>query len=303
MKFFPNLIDGSVEAGAWAVHRENEGWPGIRTSDHLWLLGQPARHLWVTLTEMALATSNVEIGSSFSNNLFRSPVEFAQAARALQRVSNGRFEAGLGAGWNREEIERTGRQFPPPRARAGMYREAVYIARELLHHGRCTFAGEYYEIDVAMIGPEVDAPPPLAVSVGGPRTIREVSPLADRIELKANSRSTRGGGTGDRQDMTLLAEVDVDDLRRLIDLARQANDSAPLGLFAMVAVGDGPEVRARQDALGDSLFGGMVGEVSKVVDNLLSLEDLGITRVQITEYSPRTFEALAPHLANAHAST
>ena len=43
--------------------------------------------------------------SCFANNLLRSPVEFAQAALTLQRASDGRFEAGLGAGWSREEAE------------------------------------------------------------------------------------------------------------------------------------------------------------------------------------------------------
>ena len=43
-------------------------------------------------------TERVTLLSCFANNLLRSPVEFAQAALALQRASGGRFEAGLGPG-------------------------------------------------------------------------------------------------------------------------------------------------------------------------------------------------------------
>ncbi|MBY0399203.1 LLM class flavin-dependent oxidoreductase [Myxococcota bacterium] len=55
-------------------------------------------HLWVVLTEMAFSTRTIPLTSSFANDLFRSPVEFAQAALTLNRVANGRFEAGLAAG-------------------------------------------------------------------------------------------------------------------------------------------------------------------------------------------------------------
>ncbi|MCU1344920.1 MAG: putative oxidoreductase [Acidimicrobiia bacterium] len=245
---------------------------------------------------MAMSTRSIEVGSSFANNLLRSPVEFAQASLTMQRLSGGRFEAGLGAGWQRDEIQRIGRVFPSARDRAGMYREAVTIVRDLFHQGSSNFSGEYYDIDVPTIGPRCAKPPTLAVSVGGPRTIREVAPLADFVELKANAPATRTGGTGDRGSMSVLATITVDHLKGLVELARESCPDAPLGIFTMVAVGDHPLVHERKAALGDSLFGGMVGELNEVADNLWALEEVGISRVQITEYSPGTIEALAPVL-------
>ena len=41
----------------------------------------------------------------------------------------------------------------------------------------------------------------------------------------------------------------------------------------------------------------MVGDVDEVADTLRGLEDLGITRVQITEAAPGTITSLAPELA------
>lgn len=293
MKFYPNLAYAETSPGDWARQREAEGWDGVGVSDHLWLLGKPAPHLWVTLTEVALATSRVEVCSSFANNLFRSPVEFAQAALCLQRASGGRFEAGLGAGWNRDEMEGSGRVFPDPPARATMYKEAAIIVRDLFRDGSCTYHGEFYDVDVPVFGPAVDRAPTFTVSVGGPRTIREVAPLADVVEIKASARATRGGGRGGGSDLDVLATVQADDLRELVADVRAANPSAPLGMFALVAVGDSPEVRRRQEILGDSLYGGFVGAANEVAENLLSLEMLGISRVQLTESAPGSIEALA----------
>lgn len=293
MKFFPNMTDASVEPITWATDREAEGWPGVRVSDHLWIT-KPFPHLWVTLAQMAMCTSTLELGSSFANNLFRSPVEFVQASLSMQRASGGRFEAGLGAGWTEEEMIRTGRSYPDGPTRAGMYFEAATIVKELFANGTCSFHGEHYDVDVPMIGPACPAPPLLAVSVGGPRTIREVAPLADIVELKANGAATRGG----KLDLAAVGSVSRDDLRRLVERVRAVNDHAPLGLFAMVAAGHSDAIRARKEALGDGLFGGFTGDPSSVADSLLSLEDLGITRVQLTEFVPGTILQLAPLLAH-----
>jgi alkanesulfonate monooxygenase SsuD/methylene tetrahydromethanopterin reductase-like flavin-dependent oxidoreductase (luciferase family) len=94
MEFCPNLMRADIDPVAWAIAREAEGWDVIAASDHLWVRsGVAFPHLWVTLTQMAMVTSRVRLTSSFANNLFRSPVEFAQASLALQRASGGRFEA------------------------------------------------------------------------------------------------------------------------------------------------------------------------------------------------------------------
>lgn len=293
MQFFPNMTDAAIEPTAWAVEREAQGWPGVRVSDHLWIT-KPFPHLWVTLAQMAMCTTTLELGSSFANNLFRSPVEFVQASLSMQRASGGRFEAGLGAGWTEDEMIRTGRRYPEGPERAGMYFEAATIVKELFATGSCAFTGEHYDVDVPMIGPECVTPPPLAVSVGGARTIREVAPLADIVELKANGAATRGG----KLDLGAVGGVTRDDLRRLVERVREANGHAPLGLFAMVAAGSGAAIDTRKAALGDGLFAGLTGSPAEVAESLLSLGELGISRVQLTEFAPGTIDALAPLLAH-----
>ena len=184
-------------------HRELEGWHGLGVTDHIWSGATTFTHWAVALGQIAAVTEHVQLVSCFANNLLRSPVEFVQASLSLQRASSGRYEAGLGAGWASAEIEGLGMEFPAAGVRVERYTEAIGIVRRLFRDGCCQFEGEHYRIDVPTIGPTVEAPPPIIVALGGPRTIREIGPLGDRIELTFNGAATRGGALN-RARMTEL---------------------------------------------------------------------------------------------------
>lgn len=288
----PNLVDAGVDPAAWASQRESEGWPVLAAADHLWDTNRAYAHWAVVLTQFAMATTRPLVTSSFGNNLLRSPVEFAQAALTLQRASHGRFEAGLGAGWAEDEITGIGLEYPSPGERAGRYAEAMTIVRTLFDTGSCRFTGRYYDVDVPMIGPEVPVKPPLVASVGGPRTIREVVPLVDRVELKVSSAATRGG----RLDFERLATVDLDHVKDLVARVRAVRHDIPIGVFLMVGCGEHPRITGIKSMLGDTLMGSFLGEPEQVADAVRSLESLGIERAQLTPYTPDTLSLLAPHL-------
>lgn len=292
MEFCPNFISVKDDPATWARAREAEGYPVISVADHI-SSPQPHPHCWVTATAFAMATEKIRVLTAFSNNLFRSPVEFAHAALALQRVSNGRAEAGLGAGWAKPEITGLGWQFPSNRDRAGAYIEAMQIARTLLDTGSCAFQGEYYSIDIPLIGPLVD-PPPLVASSAGPRTLRGVAPFANRIEIMAFSMTAGPDDPG--YLTTVLSSYSTDDLKARVDLARQVAPDTPLGFLALVGAGDDPALAAQSDAMGDGLFASFVGPTERVAANLLRLGELGIDRVQIAPSTPDTLTNLAPFL-------
>src|SRR6478735_718799 len=138
---------GGQQPEAWAGEREAEGWAGISSADHIGGSGGTWPHIFVTLARFINATHRVKVYPAFANNLARSPVEFAQAALALQEASNGRYEAALGSGWERSEIVGLGFDYPEPAARARRFREAVVIARSLLRDGACEYDGEFYTIN------------------------------------------------------------------------------------------------------------------------------------------------------------
>jgi alkanesulfonate monooxygenase SsuD/methylene tetrahydromethanopterin reductase-like flavin-dependent oxidoreductase (luciferase family) len=280
MEFVANYTSATVDPRRFAADAEAAGFDGVGMSDHLFRTGAYP-HVWVAIASMAHATERVFLTTSFANNLFRSPVEFAQASLTMQWLSGGRFEAGLGAGWLESEIRAIGFDYPPPPARARRYREAILVVRELLATGRCRFTGEHYDIDVPMIGPAVDAAPPLVASLGGPWTIANVTPLVDRVELKFG-RSTRSGDL----DSGALARATRDDLARMVDRVRAVAPQVPIGVFTMIAVGDTAETDPIRASLGDGLYADFAGEPARVLAALRSLAALGVDRVQVTERLP-----------------
>jgi alkanesulfonate monooxygenase SsuD/methylene tetrahydromethanopterin reductase-like flavin-dependent oxidoreductase (luciferase family) len=112
VRYVVNLLEADVDPREWARRREAEGWDALAVADHVFTATRPYPHVWVTAAAMAMATHDVTITTAFVNNLLRSPVEVAQAARQLQVVSDGRFELGLGAGWADEEITGSGLRYP-----------------------------------------------------------------------------------------------------------------------------------------------------------------------------------------------
>jgi hypothetical protein len=293
-RFLATLMGSGEAPGPWARAREREGWHGLAVPDHVFIEKQPVAHLWVTATELALATESVTIATSFANNLLRSPVEFAQASLAVQRASGGRFEAGLGAGWDQAELEATGVPFPPTAGeRAGRYIEAGRIVRSLFDDGRATLNGDWYQVDTPVIGPAGEAAPPLVVSVGGPRTTAALTPLADIIEVKLPGFATTGKGSFHTRS---LREVTAADVTIRLDTVRTLRPEVPLGLFVAAGCGGHPVVDILHRQLEGSLFADLFGEPQMVAEGLLGLAELGLDRVTIGAVSPETYELLAPAL-------
>jgi alkanesulfonate monooxygenase SsuD/methylene tetrahydromethanopterin reductase-like flavin-dependent oxidoreductase (luciferase family) len=286
---------GGEEPVAWARGREDEGWDGVGVADHLWHEGMSFPHVWVSAGAIAAATTRLRIASSFANNLLRSPVEFAQAALTLHRVSGGRFEAGLGAGWLAEEMTGIGEAFPGPGDRVSRYREALLVVRELFAARACRYDGDHYRVDVPALCADVEGAPELVGSVGGPRAIREITPLVDRIEVNASSRASRGG----RMDFRVLGTIGRAEVADMVAAVRAVRPDVPVGLFVVAASGDHPQVARLGGVVGGDMFGGLFGDPARVVDGLLALEDLGVSRVHVNEFAPGTLDALGSRLAAA----
>jgi hypothetical protein len=122
-----------------------------------------------------------------------------------------------------------------------------------------------------------------------------VTPLVDRVELKMG-RTTRGGAI----DFTQLASVTADEVRTMIARVRSAKPGIPVSVLAFVAVGDHPAVDAMRAMLGDGVYGTLCDrDPSAVAARLAALAELGVDRVQVTEWTPGSFEALAGALTAA----
>ena len=295
MEYFLNLPTSRFDdPETWAGTAEAEGWHGICASDHFWV-SHAYPHVFVTVARMSAVTSRILLTTSFCNNLFRSPVEFAQAALALQQASDGRFEAGLGAGWLEDEMKASGMTYPTAPDRISRYIEALKIVRSLITTGQCQFKGQYYQVDISgktRLGPLSEVPAPLIGSVGGPRGIREVSPLVDRVEIKASSRGTRDGS----MNIPVMATVTEAEVRSNIDRVKAVSPNKPLSIFILVSAGNSSAVADVKTMFGDGFLSRFHGHADEVSASLEGLARIGIDRVQLTEMVPGSQEALAPLL-------
>lgn len=86
---------------------EDAGFDAVHLPDHI---GAPAP--FPVLTAIAAATSTVRLGTYVLNACFYKPALLARDAAAVNDLSDGRLELGLGAGYVREEFEAAELPYP-----------------------------------------------------------------------------------------------------------------------------------------------------------------------------------------------
>ena len=143
---------------------------------------EPFLEGWTTLAAILPRTERIRAGVLVSSNTFRSPALLAKMAITLDRISDGRLEVGLGAGWYAREHEQFGIAFPGPGERVGRFAEAVAVIDLLLREAGGSFAGTYYRLDGAALvpGSRQRPRPPLTLGAHGPRMLTTVARYADR---------------------------------------------------------------------------------------------------------------------------
>ncbi|HUY99058.1 MAG TPA: TIGR03560 family F420-dependent LLM class oxidoreductase [Thermomicrobiaceae bacterium] len=169
---------------------ERLGYACLRRSDHLGTTVGGAGHeglaLWPTLTMAALRSRRIRFGQMVSPITWRNPVLMARNAASLDRLSGGRMELGLGAGWNEREHHAYGIPFPPLGQRMDMLEEALQVVR-LLHSGEpVSFAGHHYQLHDAVSRPTPTNPSGIPIVIGGSGEKRTL-PLAARYADEWNT--------------------------------------------------------------------------------------------------------------------
>lgn len=182
-RFGVNVWSGESRATWMATAREIEdlGYAVLTVPDHLtrFLAPLPA------LTAAALATTRLGVGTLVLNNDLRHPVVLAREVATLDRLSDGRFELGIGAGHARSEYDEAGIPWAPGRERVERLAESVAILRELLSGRATTFAGSHYRVAGHTVEPPpVQRPhPPILIGGNGPRLLTLAARSADIVAL------------------------------------------------------------------------------------------------------------------------
>ena len=170
----------------WKAADELEVFESAWNWDHFYPLAEPfdGPNLegWTMLGALAQATSRIRIGAMVNGMHHRHPAVTANMATTLDHISNGRFELGMGAGWNFQESDAYGIPLGTKKERSDRFEEGMEVIVSLLANFETNFAGEYYQLEKAWCEPKpVQDKIPMVIGGGGrKRTLRTVARFGDQ---------------------------------------------------------------------------------------------------------------------------
>ena len=148
-----------------------------RNLDGYWLDG------WTVLTHVAARTERIRIGTLVSNPLLHHPAQLAKQAVAVDQLSGGRLELGIGTGIAGFDHDAVGQAYWPPAERADRFAEYVAIVDGVLHSTGRSFrhAGAYFRTEGTPMspGPQQQPRPPITVGGQSPAVLRVAAQHAD----------------------------------------------------------------------------------------------------------------------------
>jgi probable F420-dependent oxidoreductase len=119
---------------------------------------------FVALSFAAAATKTLQLGTGVCLVPQRDPIITAKLVASLDRLSGGRFEFGIGGGWNVEEMENHGARYE---TRFKLMRERVLAMQALWRDEAASFHGEFVNFDAVWCHPKPLTKPWPPVLLGG----------------------------------------------------------------------------------------------------------------------------------------
>ncbi len=126
---------------------------------------------FVALTAAAMSTKKIGLGTGICLIIERDTITTAKAVASLDVLSGGRFIFGIGGGWNREEMEHHGTDYP---TRFAKLEEQVAAFKTIWTEDEAEFHGRHVDFDPIWSWPKpVQKPHPPIVLGGGTRYTRQ----------------------------------------------------------------------------------------------------------------------------------
>lgn len=294
-------------AGEWRdfVRRaEDLGYEAVCVGDHVDQRPSPG-HVAVAIAQW---TTRLRAAIHVLNNDLRHPPVMARELCTISMLAEGRFDAGLGAGWMRSDYEQVGVPFDRAGERIARLDEAAGLVRRMWQEQSVTTAASYFATE-NLTGRDLlgDAPRPrLVMGGGGPKMLavaaRHADIVAVNVSLAAGALGPERGSTataqatqqkvevvrqaaGDRFDQLILqveqhvVEV-TDDRGSALERA-----GATMGLSPGEAAGS-PHI--------------LVGDVGAIVDRLHELRDtFGFSYVCLTGAAAESFAPVVDRLSGS----
>jgi probable F420-dependent oxidoreductase len=119
---------------------------------------------FVSLMAAAAATRRIRVGTGICLIIERDTITTAKEVASLDALSGGRFEFGIGGGWNVEEMEHHGTDFKTRFKRLG---EQVRAMKEIWTRDEAEFHGQHVNFDKIWSWPKPAQKPHPPVLLGG----------------------------------------------------------------------------------------------------------------------------------------
>jgi F420-dependent oxidoreductase-like protein len=276
---------------------EDLGYESLCRSDHLTGLAGDSRRsaldTWTSLTVLAARTLRIRFGPMVSPITFYHPTILAKMAAALDTLSLGRLDLGVGAGWNEHEHAMFGVPMPPLKERMDRLECAVAHIRALGAGQPATLEQPYYPLHQAESYP-LPSHGRLRLVIGGRgerRTLRVVARFADEWN------ATRIDPSAFKHKREVLAEHCAAVERDPETIARS--------LMVPLAIGRTSAEVAQRIAAARALFPALpadsaawraasflVGSPEEIVESLKIWEDAGMQRVLLQMLDQEDIAAL-----------
>jgi probable F420-dependent oxidoreductase len=122
---------------------------------------------FIALTAAATATSTIKLGTGVCLITERDPIVTAKEVASLDRISDGRFLFGIGAGWNAEEMENHGTPF---KERWKVLEDRIEAMRACWTQENSEYHGKHADFDPIWSWPKpVQRPhPPIVMGAASP---------------------------------------------------------------------------------------------------------------------------------------
>ena len=276
----------------WA---DNAGFDWFDVSDHFYESPMtekqgPYLECLACLAALACDTERMRIGTVVLAMDYRHPAVLANALAAIDQLSNGRLEVGLGAGWNQQEYAAYGIPFQPIGRRLDVLEEGLQVIRLLFTEQRANFDGRFFQLRDALCEPK-PLQPRVPIWIGGNgerRTLRLIAQYADgwNSPYVTAEQWTRLSGVLDRHCEDVRR--DPSQIQRDVNLsfhlaASESHRARADAHFAEVFGAAGDAFRTR---------GAVTGTPPEAIDALAPYAAAGVDRINIALRPPLGWDAL-----------
>jgi probable F420-dependent oxidoreductase len=258
------------------------------------------------MTAAALATTQLRVGCRVFCVDYHHPVVLAKELATLDMLSQGRVEAGLGAGWVSAEYDGLGIAMDRPGVRIERLAETV----ELL---KAHWAGEPLAVKGTFVQasgfagrprPVQQPHPPIFIGGGAPRVLKLAGQLADIVSINFNNAAGKLGPNSVASSTRAATMEKISWVREGADDRFGDIELELAAYFIAISEDPGEAVAAmarRFDVSPEALAEhphALIGSVSQICDTLeRRRSELGVSYVNVAQRSMEPFAPVVARLA------